>query len=68
MPTYRTGRTEYRGHKPGTVFPAQLEPRAEARALARGSITRLDSAAISLEAAALTLPSTIRDPDQEPKP
>lgn len=32
------GRREYRGHKPGSVFAAQLEPLAEERAIRRGDI------------------------------
>jgi hypothetical protein len=69
MPTYEViGRTEYRGHKPGAIFPAQLEPRAEARAIARHSIRRIDNATISLAETTHTDPTTLRNPDQETKP
>ncbi len=33
-----TGQRQYRWHKPGTVFEAQLDPLAEQRAIERGSI------------------------------
>lgn len=33
-----TGRRQYRGHEPGTVFEAILERGAEVRAIARGDI------------------------------
>lgn len=32
---------DYRGHSTGTEFPARLDPRAEHRAILRGSIVRL---------------------------
>jgi hypothetical protein len=35
------GRRDYRGHEPGTEFPALLQPRAEYRAIERGSIERV---------------------------
>lgn len=34
-------RRAYRGHEQGTVFTAQLDPRAEQRAIFRGSIERI---------------------------
>lgn len=37
------GNRAYRGHEPGEEFPARLEPRAEYRAVQRGSIVRIGS-------------------------
>lgn len=69
MPTYQvTSKTEYRGHKPATIFPAQLDPRAEARAIARHSIRRLTDTPTSIAETTHTAPTTLRNPDQEPKP
>ena len=36
-----TGRRQYRGHEPGTVFEAAIAPSVEARALQRGDIKLL---------------------------
>lgn len=36
--TYQVGPVPYRGHQPGERFTAALDPDAERRALARGSI------------------------------
>lgn len=41
---------EYRGHKPGEEFEANLEPDAEARAVSRGCITVLDDTRVKLDA------------------
>lgn len=42
MTTYRVlAVTGYAGHKAGDTFEAELDPAAEARALARGSIKKL---------------------------
>ena len=35
------GRARYRGHDPGTVFQALIEPRVEQRGVARGNIRLL---------------------------
>lgn len=35
------GKRDYRGHVPGTIFPALLDPKAEGRAVDRGSIERI---------------------------
>jgi hypothetical protein len=35
------GARDYRGHAQGTEFPARLDPRAENRAIMRGSIDRI---------------------------
>ncbi len=37
-----TGKRQYRWHKPGATFEAQLDPLAEQRAIERGSIRVLD--------------------------
>lgn len=36
-----TGKRDYRGHTPGTEFAALIEPRAEYRAVMRGSIEKI---------------------------
>ena len=36
-----TGNRSYRGHTPGTIFEAQLDPGAAARAIRRGDICLL---------------------------
>ena len=42
MSRYRVvGPRRYRGHQPGDLFEAQLDPRAEARAIGRGDIVLL---------------------------
>jgi hypothetical protein len=41
--TYQVGPIPYRGHKPGERFTAELDPDAERRALARGSIKLVKS-------------------------
>jgi hypothetical protein len=43
MGRYRVvGSRRYRGHEPGSVFEAVLDPHAEARAVDRGSIRLLE--------------------------
>ncbi len=37
-----TGKRQYRWHKPGATFEAQLDPLAEQRAIERGSIRVLE--------------------------
>ena len=51
-----TGRREYRGHKPGDVFPALLEPAAEQRGIARGDIRLLRRIKPSLVPGSYELP------------
>lgn len=52
-----TGNREYRGHAPGTTFPAVLDPTAEQRAIARGAIRRLEPIEPGLEPDSYRLPS-----------
>lgn len=51
-----TGRREYRGHTPGSVFQALLEPGPERRAVARGDIALLRRMRPSVDASAVTIP------------
>jgi hypothetical protein len=51
-----TGRREYRGHKPGTRFEANLERAAEQRAVDRGDIRLLRRFTPDLEDGSWTLP------------
>ena len=36
------GRRRYRGHRPGDLFEARLDPGAEARAIGRGDIVLIE--------------------------
>lgn len=47
----------YRGHPQGTVFVARLEPRAEARAIGRGDIEKLQDLTPSLAPGSYTFPA-----------
>ncbi len=51
-----TGRRQYRWHKPGTTFEAQLDPLAEQRAIERGSIQILEVIQPDLENGSYALP------------
>ena len=51
-----TGRRQYRWHKPGTVFEAQLDPLAEQRAIERGSIRVIEVIEPELENGSYELP------------
>ncbi len=51
-----TGKRQYRWHKPGTIFEAQLEPLAEQRAIERGSIVVLEEIKPELENGSYELP------------
>lgn len=54
---YEVGqRRSYRGHEPGTVFEARLDPAAETRALARGDIRLIERVTPSLQPGSYTLP------------
>jgi hypothetical protein len=44
-----TGRRQYRGHDPGAVFTARLNPNAEMRAVNRGDIRLLERREPTLE-------------------
>jgi hypothetical protein len=58
MGRYRvSGRRGYRGHLPGAVFEAYLDPRAEARAIGRGSITLLERIPADLPPGSYRLPT-----------
>ena len=57
-----TGTRQYRCHKPGTEFEAQLDPDAERRAIERGTIRVLEVSRPSLKAVSYALPN-----DQAPK-
>ena len=48
-----TGKRKYRGHQPGTVFEAQLEPDAERRAIERESIRVLEEIEVTVGSHAL---------------
>lgn len=43
------GKRAYRGHEPGTEFPARLETNAERRAIMRGSIERIGTVVLRPE-------------------
>ncbi len=51
-----TGRRKYRWHDPGTTFEARLDPDAERRAIARGSIRVIDAIEPKLPDSGYTLP------------
>lgn len=51
-----TGRRQYRGHPIGGRFVARLDPRAEARAVARGDIRKLQTVTPSLQPGSYTFP------------
>ena len=46
----------YRGHQPGDLFEARLEPRAEARAIGRGDIVLIERVTPALQPGSWTLP------------
>lgn len=48
------GRREYRGHKPGEVFEAVLDPGPEQRAIARGDIRLVARVTPTIEAKNIT--------------
>jgi hypothetical protein len=51
-----TGPTRFRGHEPGTVFPANLPQDEHDRAVARGSVAVVKHKPIMLDAERVTLP------------
>ncbi len=51
-----TGKRQYRWHKPGSTFEAQLDPLAEQRAIERGSIRVLEIVQPDLEYGSYQLP------------
>ncbi len=51
-----TGKRQYRWHKPGATFEAQLDPLAEQRAIERGSIRVLEVVKPGLTIGSYALP------------
>lgn len=51
-----TGKREYRGHAPGTVFEANLPGGAAARAIQRGDIRLLRTVTPEVQSGSWTLP------------
>ncbi len=52
-----TGKRQYRWHKPGSTFEAQLDPLAEQRAVERGSIRVLEVVKPGLTYGSYALPT-----------
>jgi hypothetical protein len=52
------GRTPYRGHQPGATFEADLDPKAEERAIRRRAIELLSRKSPTLRDGSWTLPRT----------
>lgn len=52
------GHRKYRGHETGEVFEARLDPGAEARAIARGSIRLIKRVEATLQPGSYRLPCT----------
>lgn len=51
-----SGQRQYRGHQPGAIFEARLDPAVEHRAIARGAITLLERVTPDLGPGSYTLP------------
>lgn len=51
-----TGNREYRGHQPGTIFEAAIDPGPERRAVERGAIQLLERITPSIEPGSYQLP------------
>jgi hypothetical protein len=51
-----TGKRNYRGHEPGTIFEARLNPNAEARAINRGDIRLLRQIEPTIQPGSYTFP------------
>ena len=49
------GRREYRGHPPGEVFEARIQPGPESRAIARGDIRKLRDVEPSIQPGSYSL-------------
>ena len=57
MTVYRVvGQRRYRGHRPGDLFEATLETRAEARAIGRGDIEVIERSTPSVQPGSYQLP------------
>ncbi len=63
-----TGGRQYRWHKPGTTFEAQLEPLAEQRAIERGAIRVLEIVEPDVQIGSYQLPQDwpLRAVDAQP--
>ena len=63
---YRVGaRRSFRGHAPGTVFEAVLDPAHELRALVRGDIEVIERVTPSIRRGGYTLPVGWANPREE---
>lgn len=56
------GKRDYRGHTPGTEFPAHLDPKAARRAIDRGSIECIGT--VVLQPARYIFPKGWLQPDE----
>ena len=62
MSIYRVvGQRRYRGHRPGDLFEATLESRAEARAIGRGDIEVIERSTPSVQPGSYRLPKARDD-------
>lgn len=59
-----TGNRKYRGHDPGTIFEARIDPAVEQRAIDRGAIELLERVTPGLEPGSYTLPHTATEAPQ----
>jgi len=56
----------YRGYKPGETFVGTLDPKIEARAVARGALEIVEAGEIRLDAMRATLPAGwVTSPEKE---
>jgi hypothetical protein len=55
------GQREYREHRPGTLFEAKLDARAEARAIGRGDIKLVERMIPALRPGSYRLPRKVSD-------
>lgn len=58
-----TGKRQYRGHAPGVVFEAVLDPAVEGRAISRGDIRLLRHVTPSLVPGSYRLPPDWLEPE-----
>jgi hypothetical protein len=66
MSVYKVvGARRYRSHRPGDLFEALLDPRAEARAIGRGDIAVIDRTVPALQPGSYTFPPGWTQPRQE---
>jgi hypothetical protein len=58
MSVYKVvGPRRYRGHRPGDLFEARLDPGAEARAIGRGDIVVIDRSSPTVQPGTYTFPA-----------